>query len=287
MREVWLEGRFSLGNEVRMARTNLSRNPLNFQALRSSDGFWRSTARYEGRIYNSNQRYGLAWIQPEGHLRWRDLWRSAEESLGEITQSGSDEFERTLAQQFLQYWRSMPKMWKYEGAGKDWAELLPPDYKPPDGQPCGFDELWDEVRSFARERLGCNAIVPYLGYSLQIEFTPDACPEADQISVSPIVDVADYDNWDDRLGPHVLSLLFRPRDNRRWPEVPSEALFDNKWPARFVIRRVGPIRQLEILVGIQDWTQETTQRRKAVASAFGAGVKLAAAESGVRFQGLE
>ena len=43
MREVWLEARFSLGNEVRMGRTNLSRNSLNFQALRSSDGFWRST----------------------------------------------------------------------------------------------------------------------------------------------------------------------------------------------------------------------------------------------------
>ena len=45
MREFWLEARFSLGNKVRMARTNWSRNSLNFQALRSLDGFWRSTTR--------------------------------------------------------------------------------------------------------------------------------------------------------------------------------------------------------------------------------------------------
>lgn len=113
-------------------------------------------ARYEGRIYNSEKRFGLVWVRPEGHLRWRDFWYSAKTALDGALSGELGEFERTLSRQFLRYWSSLPGMWKHALPGKDWPELLP-DWKTlREGQSCAFDELWEEVRRVAKEQLHCR-----------------------------------------------------------------------------------------------------------------------------------
>lgn len=110
----------------------------------------------------------------------------------------------------------------------------------------------------------------------------------DQIYVKPVPDVTQERNWQDRLGPYVLRLLLRHREDQVWPPFHSEAVFDNRWPARLRLHRVASVRQLEILVGIYNWhdCRDTMERRAAIADAFLVGIKLAVAEAGVEFHSL-
>lgn len=244
--------------------------------------------RYEGRIYTPTKRFGLVWVPPEGHLRWRDFWHPAQRALDGALSGELGEFERTLSRQYLRYWKSLPGMWTHALVGSDWLELLPDQKKLPEGQSCPFDALWEEVRRLAIEQLRCQNIVPYRGYQLQLEFRSEDCADVDQISVHPVIDIAKEPNRTDRLGLHALRLLFRRRDSQEWPHVRPEATFDNRWPARLRLHRVGAAYQLEILVGIHNWNEchDTMERRAAIADAFWAGIKLVKDLAGVEFSGL-
>ncbi len=257
-----------------------------FYVTRDLKGLDRS--RYEGRIYAPRARFGLVW-PPQGHLRWRDFWNPAQRALDGALRGESGEFERTLSHQFLRYWRSLPGMWKHALPGKDWSELLPDSKDLPEGQSCGFNELWEEVKSIALQQLRCrSSIIGYLGYEQRLEFATDACPQVDQICVNAVRDVTSERNWDDRLGRYVLRLLLRRRDDQGWPPFRSEAVFEDHWPARLRLYRVRAAQQLEVLVGIRDWDncRDTSERRAAVADAFWAGIKIAVSEVGVEFRGL-
>jgi hypothetical protein len=199
------------------------------------------------------------------------------------------EFERTLSQQFLRYWRSLPGMWKQAMPGAEWTALLPEPKELPEGRACGFDELWDEVRHIATQHLGCQSITGWRGYELRLAFAVETSPQIDQIYVQPSPDVTRERNWEERLGPYVLRLLFRPRDQERWPQFRSETLYDDRWPARLRLHRVGATDQLEVLVGIQDWEscRDTASRRAAIADAFWAGLRVAATEVGLRLTELD
>ncbi len=244
--------------------------------------------RYEGRIYSPAKRFGLVWVPPDGHLRWRDFWYPAQRALDGALSGELGEFERTLSRQFLRYWKSLPGMWTHALAGSDWSELLPDQKELPEGQSCPFDALWEEVRRLAREQLRCQNIYPYLGYELRLEFRSEDCQQVDQIYVRPIPDIAKERNWTDRLGPQALRLLLRRRDSQDWPDFRSEVTFDDRWPARLRLHRVGSAQQLEILVGIYNWSKchDTMERCAAIADAFLAGIKLARDEAGVEFPGL-
>lgn len=243
--------------------------------------------RYAGRLYTARTRFGLVWPS-QGHLRWRDFWSPAQRALEGVLRGEWGEFERTLAQQFLRYWRSLPGMWKHALAGTEWTELLPDWRDLPEGQPCRFDDLWDDVKKLALQQLRCRSITGWLGYELRLEFSAEASPQIDQIYVKPVPDVTNERNWDDRLGPYVLRFLLRRRDDQGWAPFRSEAVYEDRWPARLRLHRVGAGKQLEVLVGIQDWDncRDTASRRAAIADAFWVGLKIAAAEVRLEFQGL-
>lgn len=243
--------------------------------------------RYEKRLYTGKTPFGLVW-PPQGHLRWQDFWPSAQLALDAALRGEWGEFERTLTHQFLGYWRSLPGMWKPAIPGADWIELLPDPRDLREGQKCGFDDLWDDLRIMA-SKLGCTSIIGWLGYEQRIEFPAGVSPQIDQIYVRPVKDVATERNWDERLGAYVLRLLLRRRDDQGWGHFRSEAIFDDRWHARLRLHRVGAADQLEILVAIHEWERrrDNATRRAAIAEAFWAGLKIASDELGLEFRGLE
>ena len=239
--------------------------------------------RYEGRLYSGSARYGFVW-PPQGHLRWRDFWVRAEGALDGVLRGGVGEYERTLAQQFLRYWRSMRGMWKNTDVSTDWTDLLPDRDELPEGQPCGFDDLWAGVRTIATERLGCSRVKGWRGYQLELSLPADASPAVDQVTVNPVHDVANQKNCSEKLGAYVLKLLFRPRKEFVWPVFRSEAVFDKRWRGTLRCHKAD----LEVLVEIADWEscRDVAKRCQSVADAFWAGLSIVHAETGVEFRGI-
>jgi len=179
-------------------------------------------------------------------------------------------------------------MWRHSALEQDWVDMLPDPKQLLEGQSAGFDELWEDVRRTAKDRLQCQNIVPWRGYELALEFAVAVSPQIDWIYVKPVPDPAKEINYEGQLGAHVLRLRFRRRDNQAWPEFRSEVVFDSNWQARLRLHRVDSGQQLEILIGVHKWNDchDSAERRGAINDAFLAAVKVVAAETRLEFRGL-
>ena len=250
-----------------------------FYITRKSKQLERS--RYEDKLYQPDKPYGLTWPQ-NGHLRWRDLWRIANEVLRRNNGEAVRGFEAELAAQFLDYWQAMPGMWKLDASG-DWAELLPRYETLPEGQPCPFDELWDGVVAYARTSLGTTRIRPWRGYEQHFTLPEEISPEVDWIYVTTATEMETLANWRAPLGTRVLRLMLRRRGGEPWGSVDFECMRDSHPVRGRGVSRDGEDR-FEILVGVSQWPEESDipARQRAVLEAFRAALESAALETGFR-----
>ena len=237
-------------------------------------------SRYEDRIYGPTIPYGLTWPQ-NGHLRWRDLWTIANHVLRVLEGAV---FESELAVQFLDYWQSIPGMWKLD-AVDGWVDLLPHWRTLPPAQPCPFDEIWDALVAYAREDLGCERVVPWRGYEQRLVVPPQRSDEVDSISVAPAPDISNLENWRGTLGNYVLRLLIRRRDGSSWAPVSFERMQDDHAVRG---RVVSGGKHLEVLVGIAFWPQEADLlvRQRATLRSFRAAMNALQREVGDGFASL-
>jgi hypothetical protein len=113
----------------------------------SRSGSPNAKARYDGKRHKPGA-FGLVW-PVAGQLYWKDLWPAAEGALGS-DDGETNEFETMLQRQFLDYWKSLQRMWRPVNCDADWVALLTPG---PDGR-FGIEPFLEGVRSAATEKLG-------------------------------------------------------------------------------------------------------------------------------------
>jgi len=239
--------------------------------------------RYSGRLYEPSRPYGVV---PRA-LRWREFWPKANRALEDALHGEWGEFEKALSMQFLGYWRSIPGMWTAAYIGGDWQELLPDPGGLKEGESCGFDTLWEDLVTFAKNDLGASAR-GWRGYEQNCKLPKERSADIDRIHVSPVQDVAQLRNWDERLGPYVLRLLLCPRGEIEWPTVRHELFLDEKWAVRLRVFRSSREKQLEVLVGIPDWEKrvDAASRRAVIRDAFRQGLRAALIETDLDIQGF-
>ncbi len=246
----------------------------------------RELERVDQLLYADNivDRRGIGLVWPtEGHRRWRDFWPSAKAALDGALGGERGEFERTLATQFLDYWQALPGM-SLQDHDQEWAKLLPSTMEKGDSVP--FDPYWDLVK----ERVSSwNWTWSRGWHGIELYLT---VPEGtvDQVYVYPLrtVDGPDAKGWNKELGDHVLRVLFRPRSpDHRWPDFSEKALYE-RWRGRLGLHRVGDRTQVRLLVGITNWKDCDfgVDRKRAVASAFEAGIKMFCKTVDVKLPGV-
>jgi len=132
---------------------------------------------YQGRVYQPQTPYGVV-LPP---FSWRRFWPRARNSLDGALRGEWGEFEKTLALQFLGYWRSIPGMWKAIPSGADWSNLLPDPSELQEGQPCPFGELWDDLLTMAARDLHCRKSGGWLGYEHSFDVPEESAADIDHI----------------------------------------------------------------------------------------------------------
>lgn len=248
----------------------------------SRDGIPLVKETYGSQIHTAGT-HGLVWPD-SGQLRWRDFWPSAQEALSGALKGEDGEFELTLSQQFLDYWKSIPRMWIQEVFDNEWLSLLPADI--PSGAIVPFDIYLDQVEQLAVGRLDWRRRVNYQGHALEFSVPTGS---VDHVTFSAMRRVDDIDLPVTELGQELIRLIFRSREEASGWERPPESLDVGKWKGVAKLTRLNNRDALYVYVGVENWgsceTQE--QRTAAIIGAFSAGVKMFEATTAATLSGAD
>jgi len=246
----------------------------------SRSGTLPEKVRYEGRLHEPGG-YGLVW-PAKGQLCWRDFWPEANLALEPVLAGESGDFERTLTQQFLRYWKALPNMWRQIDYDSDWQELLTCE----PGERYGFEPHWDGVRTLIEQTLGWSYSRGYLGSWLAYNLSSgpvdqvalDAHASLDKLSIDP-----------SGLEKEVIQLQFRARGGSAAWAIPGKRLTYERWRGVSGIGKTKGRDFLRIYVGVAEWRNAHTQeqRTRAVTGAVIAGLKMFEQLSEEKLPGME
>ena len=231
----------------------------------SRDGKAFDRSKYSPRIYAPG---GSGLVFPDaGQLRWRDFWPIASNVLEPTLCGENGGYEQRLADEFLKYWQSIPRMWRRDISDKTWSELLPAEGDAP------FAQLWEPFETLAVLSMGWDRPTPYRGSWLTF-LLPHG--PVDQVILHAHRRVDELPVSAPELGDQVIQIRFRARgSDDGWPEFPKSLPYED-WRAETLEGRDGQKRFVRLFVTVAGWgaASSPAMQQEAVTQTITAGIRM-------------